>query len=854
MANIYPSSTTAVSPYSEYNSNVVNKLTRMVTMGENCIKGTHSCEVSIDTTSPTSCLLLSTGVFFKDDCYHSIDSIFNIDMSDEDFYVDSSGGYWNEAGYYIIAAAYTYVKSKPAPRVSIKIFKPSQYALFNSGYLFLNAVNVIFNGASFEIDSILGYLPADPTIKRTSTKTYIDSEDTLPVFDTSRDEGRIIYVKDTEMIYFGQSGRWETVQAIRDVIDTYDCTIGQLGYIGTDGRIHPAIATSNLTLASCVVLQVGYRVDGSGQVRLYGVAENVPVEPGRTIEAGEQCYLSATNAGTVTDLIPANYPQYLGRSITDSTGVDTITLWFQPGSGTSTGSSSNLYDFYQDLLISSTFVRMSVDAFINQDYVDMVNTTAELDTINYQINGENGEKFYSINLVDNDPDSGYDGTCVTSCMIVTQGTHQEYQTWYVTNNGNDANPDWEIVDLNEIHYFASDYVMISDSTGVFEVGELIVGSTSGLSGEVVMDYSTDATPHLLVYDITGSGSFTVGETITGSSSGSTATIDTGSYKRDSNVNVIVRCDFSGTSSIEDYGLFYEINTTIVETVPENSRNIDTLFADLYTTPSEDNDGLANLVVPLETCKTNLQTFVGSSGDTDVAPTYSSVTLLTQGTNLETGIGLLDSIISSSTNSINVTPGDTTPTVLNGSGKQSGILITANVGSTVITTFDNGKAGQIITVLIGDNNTSFVHSASLALKNGIDFYAAAYDRISFLRVGSTWFEINRTLSYDYIVCPDTGDYSVLLSNFGKTLRFGSNSDRIINLPSVGSSNDGSKLTIIKTSGTGKLTIDAADTDYIDDSAAGGTIYTTDLYASISLEYSHAETRWIIISATQTWTTT
>jgi len=107
---------------------------------------------------------------------------------------------------------------------------------------------------------------------------------------------------------------------------------------------------------------------------------------------------------------------------------------------------------------------------------------------------------------------------------------------------------------------------------------------------------------------------------------------------------------------------------------------------------------------------------------------------------------------------------------------------------------------------------------------------------------------------FVNCPDTGDYTCTTATLGKSLRFGSASDRVILLPSVGVNEDGCRLTIIKPSGVGKLTIDAADSDYIDDSSAGGTIYTTDVGASLTIEYVHATTMWVILSGNKTWTTT
>jgi len=79
------------------------------------------------------------------------------------------------------------------------------------------------------------------------------------------------------------------------------------------------------------------------------------------------------------------------------------------------------------------------------------------------------------------------------------------------------------------------------------------------------------------------------------------------------------------------------------------------------------------------------------------------------------------------------------------------------------------------------------------------------------------------------------------------------DKSFTLPSVGTTEDGARVTFIK-QGAGKMTMIAVDTDYIDDSSATGTIYTITNYATITLEYVHGMTRWVIISAAGTFTTT
>jgi hypothetical protein len=93
-----------------------------------------------------------------------------------------------------------------------------------------------------------------------------------------------------------------------------------------------------------------------------------------------------------------------------------------------------------------------------------------------------------------------------------------------------------------------------------------------------------------------------------------------------------------------------------------------------------------------------------------------------------------------------------------------------------------------------------------------------------------------------------------SDLGKTIRVNSSSSRTVTLPSVGLENDGSRVRIAKLS-TGNVVIQAADTDKIGDSTAGGTCTnstSTEVFAWLDLEYVHASTTWII-SGHGTWVT-
>jgi hypothetical protein len=93
-----------------------------------------------------------------------------------------------------------------------------------------------------------------------------------------------------------------------------------------------------------------------------------------------------------------------------------------------------------------------------------------------------------------------------------------------------------------------------------------------------------------------------------------------------------------------------------------------------------------------------------------------------------------------------------------------------------------------------------------------------------------------------------------ADFGKTHIYSdASASPTYNLPSVAAGDVGATIEFIKT-GTGTITIDAADSDTIEDSGAGDTIYSSDTtMVSIKLQLVTA-TQWKIISATGTWTTT
>lgn len=83
-------------------------------------------------------------------------------------------------------------------------------------------------------------------------------------------------------------------------------------------------------------------------------------------------------------------------------------------------------------------------------------------------------------------------------------------------------------------------------------------------------------------------------------------------------------------------------------------------------------------------------------------------------------------------------GDTSPTVAG-----SRLFKTANTGATSITTFDDAIAGQQITIIIGDANTTLVDGATLVLAGSANWTPAATDTWSGVYDGTAWYETGRS---------------------------------------------------------------------------------------------------------------
>ena len=322
-------------------------------------------------------------------------------------------------------------------------------------------------------------------------------------------------------------------------------------------------------------------------------------ETGITIAVGDSVYLSGSHSGTVTNLIPGPYSQYIGVCTALGSVADTVDIWFMPNAREENSYSPNWFDQYQSLLLNSVYKRMTVDTFVNLDRVDP-SYTALINLTYKRIDGEAAEFLLTTDLVE----AGYnpDGTAtvIVSCQVSADDSGDI--DWYVSNNG--GLDGWEgPIDLNVVHDFATVLLSLS-STAFFEVGEIVTETETGKTGIINGVNNGD----LLLRNVIMASEFTIGNTIT-SPLGGNGTIEDAEAPHgvnqitrttDDYQDIRIRAVFGGTGYINDYALLYDEDETILDTTPENEYNIETLFHDVYTNPSIDDDGDPNLTVPLQT--------------------------------------------------------------------------------------------------------------------------------------------------------------------------------------------------------------------------------------------------------------
>ena len=366
MASNIPSQERVIDPFASYNSNTVNRLTRLISQGNNGLFNPN--QVNINITSVISAIV-SPGYLIKDDVLIHIKAPHTINFSDSNHYYNETV-LPQEGGIHYIVLNYKYEKSKPAPTASICILKPSERHLLTTetNLMFLKAVLVDV----FSPHDILEAYDSDPDTvtfpnsKREYIKSYASFEITLPDFNSITDMGRIIYVISENKFYFGTDERWTELEStgVQISLDTsgFGVAKGMLCYYFGLNQARPAQSNSLNTQAEFICTEVGEM--GSGRVQLMGLLKDVPVQPGISVYDGDILYLSATTPGTVTNEKPGTYFQRVGKALSSGNSSNPIDMFFIPyemrtGSGSlrgTIGSSSwtlDGNDYYFDIDVSN---------------------------------------------------------------------------------------------------------------------------------------------------------------------------------------------------------------------------------------------------------------------------------------------------------------------------------------------------------------------------------------------------------------------------------------------------------------------------------------------------------------------
>lgn len=336
-----PSQIRTIDPFAEYNSNVANRITRMLSGNENVLMSVNSLALTQDTTSPLNVAVVQTGTVFKDDVFIEVTADHQVDFTDLNNYITPGAGF-DEIGYYYIVLEYTYVKSRPAPDVDIKILKPSQ----RGGYpvdslLMIGVVKVVNVGITQGIDLSDPFHNFDPDPgyednKRLYVKSYVGTETGLPVFEQFRDQSRMAYDSETDKFWLGYENQWNEFGVGGSIIsiDTTGTNVGEICYTGLSGEAIPAIATALDTGGDVCIKAVGLEVDSSGKALTSGIGIDVPIETANVVTAGDLLYLSSQEAGKVTNTKVTSdtnpYFQVIGRALTSGDSANPIDIIFTP--------------------------------------------------------------------------------------------------------------------------------------------------------------------------------------------------------------------------------------------------------------------------------------------------------------------------------------------------------------------------------------------------------------------------------------------------------------------------------------------------------------------------------------------
>lgn len=336
MASTIPSQERVVDPFASYSSNVVNRLTEIVTHNEEGLLTVNGMQVISDSSASNTSVIVKPGYAVKDDVLIKITAEHTVDFTDDDQWVTPPDITFAGGNCYVVLQ-YQYARQRPAPQANIKILQPSERGLVsssNSIYMLLKVVSLSATSphnitALYDYDPEAGYDNMRPYIKY-----YAGGEVEMPTFSRVRDQGRFAYETARDKFFFGHSTEWRELTAggvsVDITTDTTGVFVGQLCYVDTLGNASPAKSDSLFTAADMIVTSIGSGATGVGRGIVSGYGEDVPVETGQLVAVGDILYLSETEEGTVTPVRPQTYYQIVGRALTTGSSTTPVDMIFSP--------------------------------------------------------------------------------------------------------------------------------------------------------------------------------------------------------------------------------------------------------------------------------------------------------------------------------------------------------------------------------------------------------------------------------------------------------------------------------------------------------------------------------------------
>jgi hypothetical protein len=158
----YPDQDRSIDAFSDGRfSSSMNKVVKMVTLNDMVLFPEQTFKMDIDSTSE---ITIGEGIFIKDNILVHIQESYQLDFSDNDYYIDSTGD-MDEEGYYYIVIKYDYKRQRPGPKASFYIIRDT--SLYDSSiHIFLGTAKISDSGESYIIENIYTYDPSDETVRR----------------------------------------------------------------------------------------------------------------------------------------------------------------------------------------------------------------------------------------------------------------------------------------------------------------------------------------------------------------------------------------------------------------------------------------------------------------------------------------------------------------------------------------------------------------------------------------------------------------------------------------------------------------------------------------------------------------